>query len=734
MLLVIVVAWTVAHRRRVRRDAAADAQARADNLHLPMSLHPVIDPDVCIGSLACIQACPEGDILGIVDGAAKLIIGSNCIGHGRCAVECPVSAIRLVFGTSERGVDLPEVDEHFQSSRPGVHVVGELGGMGLIKNAITQGLQAADFVHRTLGRTRHEDGITDVAVVGAGPAGLAAAVALRAHGRSMRILEQGVMGGSIAHYPRHKVVMTETVKLPIWGRFGKKLISKEQLLATLKKIIVKAKLQVEEGVKVTGIDGEDGRFTVETTRGPVVARKVILAIGRRGSPRQLGVPGEDSTKVTYNLVDAQQYAGARTLVVGGGDSALEAAIQLAAQDGEVALSYRQKAFGKCRDANRRRIAELAAEGQVHLFMESQVVAVENKQVHLKTQAGALKLPNDYVIACLGGELPSDFLKSTGVSVKRLHGEALNGAAASTPSPIAQVAPVPRVTTPRAAATPNRSRLGFALFVVGALIVAGLIRVGGDYYLLPLAERRHAPLHNFLKPSGLWGHGVGIVATAFMLSNFLYAARKRIDALRGVGSIRSWLTWHMFVGFMSPVAIAFHAAFMSNNLIATSTYLSLLIVVGTGMIGRYVYGLVPGAGGKSPELAVLKAQLERQRRTVDDSGWPRALHSVWERAASPPAEGASLLVGLVTLPLARLRDRLVLWSARSAFTDGDAWRRVRETLAELERLRMQVGFYRGLKRFLSVWRVLHVTLAILLVMVMTAHIGISLYLGYRWIFR
>jgi hypothetical protein len=242
------------------------------------------------------------------------------------------------------------------------------------------------------------------------------------------------------------------------------------------------------------------------------------------------------------------------------------------------------------------------------------------------------------------------------------------------------------------------------------------------------------MHNFLKPSGLWGHGVGIVATAFMLSNFLYAARKRIGALRGLGSIRSWLTWHMFVGFMSPVVIAFHAAFMSNNLIATSTYLSLLIVVGTGIIGRYVYGLVPGAGGKSPELAMLKAQLERQRRQNDDSAWPRSLHAVWARAASPPAEGASLFVGLLTLPLRRLRDRLVLLSARSAFADRFAWRQARVMLAELERLRMQVGFYRGLKRFLSVWRVLHVTLAILLVMVMTAHIGISLYLGYRWIFR
>ena len=129
---------------RQRRDAAALREKIERNQHHPRSLHPVMDPDICIGSLSCLKACPEGDILGIVDGAARLVHADHCIGHGRCAAECPVGAIRLVFGTAERGVDLPEVDEFFESSRAGVHVVGELGGMGLIKNAITQGLQAAE--------------------------------------------------------------------------------------------------------------------------------------------------------------------------------------------------------------------------------------------------------------------------------------------------------------------------------------------------------------------------------------------------------------------------------------------------------------------------------------------------------------------------------------------------------------------------------------------------------------
>src|SRR5512133_251887 len=214
LIAVALVAGGLVGRRwaRTRRDTAALEEKRRRGLHLARSLHPVIDPDICIGSLSCLKACPEGDILGVVDGAARLVHADHCIGHGRCAAECPVGAIRLVFGSAERGVDLPEVDEFFESSRAGVHVVGELGGMGLIKNAITQGLQAAERLADVL---RGSD--QQVVVVGAGPAGLATALGLKACGVRYRLLEQDTVGGSVAHYPRRKVVMTEAVDLPLHG-------------------------------------------------------------------------------------------------------------------------------------------------------------------------------------------------------------------------------------------------------------------------------------------------------------------------------------------------------------------------------------------------------------------------------------------------------------------------------------------------------------------------------------
>lgn len=794
-----VITSVVRTHRREQRDARTLARAVEENLHLPPSLHPVVDTDLCMGSLACIKACPEGDILGVVDGAARLIEGSHCIGHGKCADECPVGAIRLVVGTRERGVDLPEVDERFESSRRGVHIIGELGGMGLIKNAITQGLQVAEHLAKSLPRSAALEALepleeeqplmmtagpggqglalaprgpaapartTDVVIVGAGPAGLAAALGLREAGLSIRILEQGKVGGTIAHYPRGKVVMTDTVKLPGWGKFGAKTISKESLLGTWHKIVEKNRLPIEEGAKVTGISGSDGAFLVETSRGAVAARKVILATGVRGSPRMLGVPGEELPKVTYSLIDAEEYAGLKVLVVGGGDSAIEAAVQLSAHASDVTVSYRQKSFGKCREANRRAIAELAAAGKLRLLMESQVAAVEPRSVRLSTAEGELELINDKVVACLGGELPAAFLKSVGVSVRRHHGEepgrsspppppppVPSGAAGSggprsgaaaieSGMPLALIPLLPvderraRPASPRAGAARGSGgrSLAWVLLAVGLLITFGLAAVGGRYYLLSHAARRQAPMHEFLRPSGMWGHGVGIIATLFMLSNFLYAARKRLGALRGVGSIRNWLTWHVFVGLMSPVAIAFHAAFESNNLIATTTYISLLVVVGTGLLGRYVYGIVPGAGGGSGDLAVLRGQLERQREAGEHVHWPMALHSIWERAAAPTDEQGSLLVGLLTLPLLRLRDRLVLRIARRSFASDAEWREAADGLLALEKLQVQVRFYRQLRRFLSIWRSLHVVIAVLLVGVMTLHVGISLYLGYAWIFR
>ena len=721
VVILVLQAW----QRSRRAQRTIEEIARKGGEKIPLTLHPYIDPDICIGSLACLKSCPEGDILGIVDGAARLIHGDHCIGHGRCAAECPVGAIRLVFGTAERGIDLPMVDQFFESSRAGVHVVGELGGMGLIKNAITQGIQVGNRLAQV---TARGDDVVDVAIVGAGPAGLATALTLKAAGRTFRVLEQGSLGGTIAQYPRQKVVMTEAVQLPIFGKFGRKLISKEELLEMWIRALQKAKIGVNEGVKVEGIEGQDGAFTVLTTKGKLRAKKVVLATGRRGSPRKLGVPGEELAKVTYNLIDAEQYEGCNVLVVGGGDSALEAAIQLAnSTDAQVTISYRSESFGRARDANKKKIADLIEKKRVQALMSSVVDKITEDEVVLTAAEAPVVLANDYVIASIGGELPLEFLSKAGISLKKHFGEELGGAQAK----------AKRGAALRAVERRKSHRMRWLYVALGAAILAWLGITGWDYYILPHAQRLRSPLHASLKPSGPWGHGIGIIATLVMLSNFFYPARKRIRVLSGVGRISDWLDFHTFVGFMSPLVIAFHAAFQSNNLLATGTAGALGVVVFTGIVGRYIYGLVPSAAGKVVEVADLLGKWERlrdrMRPLIDASDDPELLHSLFEKAATPIRKGGSLLWLLAKTPFIRLRDRFRMLRARMHFEDHADFLEFERGYRGLETMRVQVAFYDGLKRLMRGWRLFHTALAVFLVFTITAHILVSLYFGYKWIF-
>jgi dihydropyrimidine dehydrogenase (NAD+) subunit PreT len=708
--------------RRQRHDSEVFQQKVEKKQHLARSLHPVIDPDICIGSLSCLKACPEGDILGIIDDAARLIHADHCIGHGRCAAECPVNAIRLVFGSAERGVDLPEVDQFFESSRPGVHVVGELGGMGLIKNAVTQGLQAAD----RLAEVTAQGGT--VVVVGAGPAGLATSRALKAHGIPHRLLEQGSVGGTVFHYPRRKVAMTEPVVLPLVGKFGKALITKEELLAGWEKIIAKAGLKVEQGVKMTGLDGVDGRFTVLTSAGPISAAKVVLAIGRRGTPRKLGVPGEEQEKVVYGLTDPEQYQGTRVLVVGGGDSAVEAACQLATEsNAQVAISYRNADFASCREANRARIAGLMAAGKIKGLLPSQVKEIGKDSVRLDAGGKAVRLPNDFVIVNIGGELPVEFLAKAGVSMRRFHGEAPGSRKPGSEGPATG-------KRPRASSEVSERRKLYALralyTVAGVSVLGYLAWVGWDYYPLARLERKLSPLHKELRSAGLWGHGVGIAATAFMLSNFFYAVRKRARSLTGFGNIKGWLDFHVFVGLMSPLVIAFHAAFQMNNQLATGTYAALAVVVSTGVIGRYIYGLVPAHDGDAAgELEDLAGNFERLRAfAAPELAKTRGGMALLARVTAPVRSG-SMLALFIRFPFEAAALRARLFTMKRRLEHPHVYPDLKSALVKLTRLRWQLRLYGSLKSLLRGWRLFHATLAVFLVLALTAHIGVALYLGY-----
>jgi thioredoxin reductase/Pyruvate/2-oxoacid:ferredoxin oxidoreductase delta subunit len=715
--------------RRRREAHSARRLERIPEGELPPTLYPVIDPNICIGSLSCLKACPEGDILGVVNGVARLVEPAHCIGHGRCAAECPVGAIKLVFGGAQRGVDLPEINSYFESSRPGVHIIGELGGMGLIRNAVSQGIQCGQHLKRELGRNSRGREQVDVAIVGAGPAGLAAALTCRAEGLSFHVLEQDTVGGSVAHYPRQKVVMAEPVELPIYGRIHKQMVSKEELLATWKDVLTKSRIRVNEGIRVIGLEGEDGAFRVQTPKGHVKASKVILAVGRRGTPRRLNVKGETLPKVSYRLVDARQYEACGVMVVGGGDSAIEAATRLAEEsEAEVTLVHRGEAFSPSRQANRGKMQELAAQGRVKLLFNAHLVEIHKDHVVLNVAGRAQRIANDYVIVCAGGELPVAFLGKVGVNMTRMYGTALGEEVEDTEARRGSAQEVDR--------RKKDTLFAWFLFGLGAAVVLALAWMGWSYYWLPIKARAASPLHAMLRPSGPIGHGIGVGATAFLFTNFLYALRKRWRVLKRSGRIKRWLTWHQFIGYMGPFLIAYHAAFQSKNQLATFTAISLGIVVFTGVIGRFFYGMLPSSNGRTLELSDVMSRWTRLRQRMEpllsrvkDSGPVREL---FDEATQPPKD-RSLLGFLVHMPTWRLRTQRRLHAMRRLFPDDASYQEMRDALDRVRGLRASVSFYKSVRRFFSSWRILHVVLAVFLALMIVAHIAVEIYFGYTWIF-
>ncbi len=402
--------------RRVQAAHAQDLREAVEaGLVEPPSLHPVIDTARCIGSGSCVQACPE-EALGVVNGKAVLKNASACIGHGACFAACPVEGISLVFGTEKRGIDIPHLSAEFETTVPGVYIAGELGGMGLVRKAAEQGRQAMESIHQRLGSGTTPPGVLDVLIVGCGPAGLSAGLAALAHQRRYRIIEQeDSLGGAVYHYPRHKITMTAPVQLALVGKVKFGEVSKEDLLAFWADVVKKTGLQVNYRERLVGLEKRGDHFVVLTDRGEIATRTVLLAIGRRGTPRKLGVPGEESPNVVYRLIDAEQYRGQKVLVVGGGDSALEAAIALAEQPGTtVTLSYRSAAFARVKAKNRERLDALRAEGRLQVLLQSQVRQIEPAAVVIEADGTPRTLPNDAVIVCAGGELPTPLLQKIGI--------------------------------------------------------------------------------------------------------------------------------------------------------------------------------------------------------------------------------------------------------------------------------------------------------------------------------
>jgi thioredoxin reductase (NADPH) len=421
----LLVAWFLLRRARLeRRSTLARSDAHAAGLMEPPSLHPVVDPSRCIGCGSCIKVCPEQPlhhVLGLVRGRAELVSPADCIGHGACKTACPVEAISLVFGTERRGVEIPVVTPNFESSVPGIFIAGELGGMGLIRNALEQGRQSVEAIH---GRRRQGGDRLDLVIVGAGPAGFAATLTAKSKQMRTVTLEQDSLGGAVFQYPRGKLVMTAPATVPLIGKVDLRETSKEALLDYWRDVERKTGININYQERVESVRRDGDGFIVTSSRAEYRAHSVLLAIGRRGTPRKLGIAGEELPKVVYRLIDPEQYAGQNVLVVGGGDSALEAAASVAENGGRsVVLSYRGEAFQRAKPANRQRIAAAEQSGILRVLLKSNVQQILPEAVAVERDGRVFALKNDAVIVNAGGVLPSDFLRQIGITVEAKFGTA-----------------------------------------------------------------------------------------------------------------------------------------------------------------------------------------------------------------------------------------------------------------------------------------------------------------------
>jgi putative YpdA family bacillithiol system oxidoreductase len=421
--LVVVFLYLRNLKRKSQRVEEKIIKAKEEGIHEPVSLHPVVDLDKCIGSGACISACPEKDILGIQSGKARLINASRCIGHGACFHACPVQAITLCIGTETRGVDLPHINQNFETNAPGVYIAGELGGMGLIKNSVEQGKQAMDDIAKFVNKNSEAD--YDVIIVGAGPAGISAALNARKNKLKLLILEQDSLGGTVFTFPRSKIVMTSPMDLPLYGKVKLQETSKAELLDLWNKVLGDNDIKIRENCKVESITQDEKFFTIATRPGDqFTAEKVLLAIGRRGTPRKLNIPGENQEKVAYRLLEPEFISDKNIIVVGGGDSAVEAALSLM-ENNNVTLSYRSEAFKRIKPKNDEKIKDAVGNGAIEMLFNSNLTSITETEIELSLKNGeVLQIKNDLVYIFAGGELPTQFLQKIGINITKRFGYAL----------------------------------------------------------------------------------------------------------------------------------------------------------------------------------------------------------------------------------------------------------------------------------------------------------------------
>ena len=423
LAVLLMVVFTMVSARKRHRVMLAPPAVQVG----PQILVHDINDDRCTGCDACVAVCPT-NVLDLVANKSRVLRFEDCIQCEACMFACPTEAL-VMFpeGTTPPPLKIPEIDENFQTVVPGQYLIGEVAGKPLVKNAANLGRAVVEHMLSTglragaLGRGSTQ---VDVAIVGSGPGGLSAALTCIQRGLSYVVLEkEQILASTIARYPKGKLVMAEpydTVNLSFLPVFDS---SKEQLIPIWGELLERLGVKVHQGESVETIArGADGAFDVRTTVATYRAQRVVLSIGTRGKPRTLQVPGENLPKIFSLLEDPEDWRGRAVMVVGGGDSACEAALALADAGAKVMISYRGKGFNRAAPRNKQAIEQYAAEGRIKAKLGSQVLQFDAESVTLALGDGSQKrYPNDAAFVLIGADPPIAWLEKMGIRfVERPH--------------------------------------------------------------------------------------------------------------------------------------------------------------------------------------------------------------------------------------------------------------------------------------------------------------------------
>jgi thioredoxin reductase len=741
-----VLAAILRRRLELRTQAANLAErhtAKMRGSHQARLQHPSIDLSKCIGCGACVTACPEDGVLALAFGQAVVVHGARCIGHGLCAGACPTEAIALTLGDLSDRRDLPAIDENLEAvGVPGLFLAGEITGFALVRTAVQHGALVARQVAARIGEraapAAKGDPI-DLLVIGLGPAGIACLLAAKERGLRCIGLDQAAeLGGTVAAYPRKKLVMTQPMELPLHGKLNRLEYTKEELVELWQQLAEQHALPVKTGVVMQSLVRHEDHFAVTTSRGVVRARHVCLAVGRRGSPNKLGVPGEDHTKVAYSLLDAESYHGRQVLVVGGGDSAIEAALAIAEQgDNTVTVSYRKSAFSRLKARNEDRILAAVEAGSVAVLFDTVVEEVTDAGVRLRRNGGleladrgeghpgggtatvttnasaSIDLPADDVFVFAGGTPPFPLLEAAGVSFDPA------------------LRPAAKIAADKG--TGLLVALGGTLLGLLVLLVHRLLRA--EYYALPAAARASSEWHDVLRPQGQLGLLAGVAAVGLFFANLCYLARRSPRFGRRLpGSLKSWMNAHIATGLAACLLAMLHSGFLLRDTAGGHALLAMAVVVVTGLVGRWFYSFVPRAqNGRQQNLEELQSKVTAIAGEWDrtGAGFGSEVRLMVEGLAESARFGRGFVARLLGLLRAEIHLRREMARLRvKAREEGIPQAEVSHVLGlawQSHRVAMQLSHYEEVRGILSTWRWMHRWLALLLLLLLVVHVVVAV----RW---